>query len=58
MSQEHSDLKRKSAFKYQLIPISLAGIISSAVNGIIAYIAVYFFRPLWDKIVKWWRNEI
>lgn len=58
MSQEPSDSKQKRIFKYQLIPISLVGVISSAVNGIIAYIAVYFFRPFWDKIVKWWKNEI
>lgn len=58
MNRELSDSKKKRVFKYQLIPISLVGVISSAVNGIIAYIAVYFFRPFWDKIVKWWKNEI
>jgi hypothetical protein len=44
--------------KIQMVPITLAGLIGSAINGIIAYIAVYFFKPLWEKIIKWWsKNE-
>jgi hypothetical protein len=44
-------------FKIQMVPITLAGLITSAVNGIIAYIAVYFFKPSWDKFMRWWKNE-
>lgn len=44
-------------FKIQMVTITLAGLINSAVNGIIAYIAVYFFKPLWDKFMKWWKND-
>jgi hypothetical protein len=44
-------------FKIQTIPITVASLIASALNGIIAYIAVYFFKPLWEKIIKWWHNE-
>jgi hypothetical protein len=47
----------KKKFRIQTIPLALSGLISSAINGIVAYIAVYFFKPLWDKIVKWWKNE-
>jgi len=54
MNQEPSNKK----FRYQLISVSLASIVSSAINGIIAYIAVYFFRPLWEKTMKWWKNEV
>lgn len=43
-------------FRIQMIPITLAGLIGSAVNGIIAYIAVYFFKPLWEKLMKWWNK--
>jgi hypothetical protein len=40
--------------KIQMVPITLASLIGSAINGIIAYIAVYFFKPLWDRLMKWW----
>jgi uncharacterized membrane protein len=44
-------------FKIQTVSITIAGLIGSALNGIIAYVAVYFFKPLWEKMVKWWKNE-
>lgn len=49
-------LKDGKKFKIQMVPITLAGLVTSAINGIIAYIAVYFFKPLWEKIVSW-RNK-
>jgi hypothetical protein len=52
-SQDSGDKK----FKIQTISVTLAAIIGSAINGIVAYIAVYFFKPLWEKIIKWWNNE-
>lgn len=52
-SQDNGNKK----FKIQTIPLTLAGLIGSAINGIVAYIAVYFFKPLWDKIMKWWNND-
>lgn len=50
-------LKDGKKFKIQMVPITLAGLVTSAINGIIAYIAVYFFRPLWEKIVFWWNKH-
>lgn len=46
-------------FKQQMISvtISLSSILSSAIHGIVAFIAVYFFKPLWDKVVKIWENK-
>jgi hypothetical protein len=44
-SQDSGDKK----FKIQTISVTLAGIIGSAINGIVGYIAVYFFKPLWKK---------
>lgn len=32
-------------------------IIGAAINGIVGYIAVYFFQPLWLKAIKWWNGE-
>ena len=50
--------KKNKDTKCQLVPITLSNIILQALNGIIAYIAVYFFKPLWEKFMKWWKNEI
>jgi len=43
--------------KIQCVTITLTGLVASAINGIIAYVAVYFFKPLWDKIVSYWNKE-
>jgi hypothetical protein len=40
--------------KIQSITISISTIFYSAIQGIIGYIAVYFFKPLWEKFMKWW----
>jgi hypothetical protein len=40
----------------QCVTVTLAGLVGSAINGIIAYIAVYFFKPLWEKFMKWWNK--
>jgi len=37
--------------KSQMISVTIASIINSAINGVVAYVAVYFFKPLWEKIV-------
>lgn len=39
-------------FKIQTVTITLASLVASAINGIIAYVAVYFFKPLWEKLMK------
>lgn len=54
MKPEDGDSKK---FTIQTVSITLAGLIGSALNGIIAYIAVYFFKPLWEKIIKWFQNK-
>lgn len=47
----------KKKFRIQTIPLTFATIIGSAINGIVAYVAVYFFKPVWEKIIKWWKDE-
>jgi len=51
------DSEEKKTFRIQTIPITLIGIFGAAINGIVGYIAVYFFKPLWEKLIKWWQNE-
>lgn len=49
MDPEKEEIKQQS--------VTLGSIFIAAINGIVGYIAVYFFKPLWEKIVKWWNNE-
>lgn len=41
-----------STVKQQSISITIGSLVVSALNGIVAYIAVYFFTPLWEKFIK------
>ena len=45
-------------FKKQVLTeITVGSILSSAINGIVGFIAVYLFKPLWDKIVSYWKKQ-
>ena len=37
--------------------VTMSTIIGKAIEAIVAYIAIYFFKPVWEKLVKWWKNE-
>lgn len=56
MNQELSKYTNKA--KQQLVPLSFSSIIASIIHGIVAYLAAYFFKPLWEKIVRWWNNAV
>jgi hypothetical protein len=47
----------KEEIKEQSLSITVASLLGSAVNGIIGFIAVYFFKPLWEKFIGWWNSE-
>jgi len=51
--KNQQDGEDNSRFNIQVFSVTIAGLIASAINGIIAYIAVYFFKPLWEKFVAW-----
>lgn len=46
----------KKSFKIQNIPITIGGILASIITSIVGYIAVYFFKPIWEKFIKWWNK--
>lgn len=46
------DSDSNESVKIQSVSITVCGLMASAINGIVAYIAVYFFKPLWEKIIK------
>lgn len=50
--------KKDGKFKIQTLSITIASVIASAINGIVAYIAVYFFKPLWEKIVTFCKKKL
>jgi hypothetical protein len=47
----------KEEIKQQSLTVTATSVLGAAINGIIGYIAVYFFKPLWDKLVSWWNSE-
>lgn len=52
-----TDEKSEEKYEIQCLPtITIAGLLASAINGIVGFIAVYLFRPLWQKIVKLWEK--
>jgi hypothetical protein len=54
-------MKDKEEIKTQMIPIvpalTFSGIINASVSGIVSFIAVYFFTPVWNKIISYWNNN-
>jgi SET domain-containing protein len=53
--------ENKEEAETQMIPIvpalTLGGIINASVSGIVSFIAVYFFAPIWNKIINYWKNN-
>lgn len=37
--------------------ITTATIFTAAVEAIVGYVVVWFFEPIWKKIVKWWKSN-
>jgi len=49
----------KKTFKSMVITtsVTLSSIITHIIHSIFSFIVIYFFKPLWEKLVKWWNNE-
>jgi hypothetical protein len=54
-------MEDKEEVETQMIPIvpalTIGGIINASVSGIVSFIAVYFFTPVWKKITNYWNNN-
>ena len=37
--------------------ITATTIFTAAVEAVVGYIIVWFFEPIWKKIVKWWKDK-
>lgn len=53
MSIKHGDEDNK--IKKQ--SITMTTIIGKAIEAVVAYIVLWFFEPVWKKIVKWWQSN-
>lgn len=49
----------KKQYKYTVVTfgLTLTSIMSHTLHSIIGFIAIYFFKPIWDSIIKWWNHE-
>jgi hypothetical protein len=54
-------MENKEEVETQMIPIvpalTISGIINASISGIVSFIAVYFFTPIWNKIANYWNNN-
>lgn len=51
-------LDKKYKYTILVLPtITVVAIINGIVSGITSVIVSYFFRPLWNNIVKGWKND-
>jgi hypothetical protein len=54
-------MENEKEVETQMIPIvpalTMSGIINASISGIVSFIAVYFFTPVWKKIINWWNNK-
>ena len=37
--------------------ITMTTIFGKAIEAVVAYIVLFFFRPVWDRLVKWWNKN-
>ena len=37
--------------------ITMTTIMGKAIEAVVAYIALWFFKPGWDRLVKWWKGK-
>jgi len=37
--------------------ITTTTIFTAAVEAVVGYIVVWFFEPIWKKIVQWWKGK-
>ena len=49
--------RRKIIYSSVLATVTLATVVGAAVEAIVGFIAVYFFAPLWSKVMKKFKKE-
>lgn len=49
--------KNTDSDKIKTQSITVNAIIGKIVEAIFTYIALYFFTPVWKKIMGWWKKD-
>jgi len=49
--------KKENKFSMKMLPITLSTIIGKAIEAVVAYVVLFFFKPLWDGLIKWWEKD-
>jgi len=49
MNKDSEEVKSQS--------VTMTTIIGKAIEAIVAYITIWFFKPFWEKLVKWWKGK-
>jgi hypothetical protein len=52
-------MDKEDKIKNQCVSLTFSAVVGAAIQAIIGYVAVYFFKPLWLKIttVLSWHNK-
>ena len=37
--------------------ITMTTIFGKAIEAVVAYVVLFFFRPVWDRLIKWWNKN-
>lgn len=37
--------------------VTMTTIFTAAIEAVVGYIVVWFFEPIWKRIVKWWKGK-
>lgn len=43
--------------KFKKQSITMTTIIGKAIEAVVAYVVLFFFKPVWDRLVKWWKDK-
>lgn len=49
MNEENKEIKKQS--------ITMTTILGKAIEAVVAYIVLWFFKPVWDNLVRWWNKD-
>lgn len=48
---------KKDGKEFKQQSVTITTIFTAAVEAIVGYIVVWFFEPIWKRIVKWWKGN-
>ena len=46
--------KKNFAYTCVVIPVAVA---NGIIGGISSVVTAYFFKPVWDKMTNWWKDQ-